>query len=55
MAFDWQTSFNLFYESEGGGAERRDKGSNSERSDLRFEAWKPIFVKKYIGVFMINL
>ncbi len=27
----------------------------SERSDLRFEAWKPVFVKRDMGVYMIDL
>ncbi len=29
--------------------------SNSERSDLRFEAWKPVFVNRDMGVSMIDL
>jgi hypothetical protein len=34
---------------------RSSLSSNSERSDLRFEAWKPVFVKRDRGVYMINL
>ncbi len=28
---------------------------SSERSDLRFEAWKPVFVKRDMGVYMLDL
>jgi hypothetical protein len=31
------------------------QSSNSEKSDLRFEAGKPVFVKRDMGVYMINL
>jgi hypothetical protein len=34
---------------------RRGPSSNSERSDLRFEARKPAFVKSDMGVYMIDL
>ncbi len=29
------------------------QSSNSERSDLRFEAWKTVFVKRDVGVYII--
>ncbi len=30
-------------------------GSNSDRSDLRFEVWKPVFVQRDLGVYTIDL
>ncbi len=30
------------------------KGPNTERSDLRFEAWKPVFVKRDTGLFFLQ-
>ncbi len=29
--------------------------SDSEANYLQFEVWKPVFVKRYLGVYMIDL